>query len=478
MVINKKIIIEKRNALISLYDKKNLSFLCKKLHKFNINFLSTGKTAKEIIKLGYKCQIISKLTKFPEILNGRVKTLHPKIYASILHDRNNKKHLLKFNELHFPSIDFVIVNLYPFEKIIDNSKDENECIEMIDIGGPTMLRAAAKNFQSVTSIANVQDYRKLIQNLKNNNGSTSLRFRKNMAQKTFDIISNYDNIISNWLCKDSNEKLKLKYGENPNQKSIYCINKNQRSIFDEKINGKELGHNNILDIDSGLNCINEFNEPTCVIIKHNNPCGVSSNKSIYKAYKLALDCDPISSFGGVVILNQTVNKTLAKIMYNNFFEIIAAKDFNKDALKILKNKKKLILIKTKNLKQNIKKEIKNVVGGTLIQDKNIKFIRAIDLKQVSKLKANKKTKDDLVFALRVCKHVKSNAIVLAKNKQTIGIGAGQMSRVDSTKIAILKGKTKIFQKKFVAASDAFFPFTDNLKLLLNNNCNAIVQTFG
>ena len=260
--------------------------------------------------------------------------------------------------------------------------------------------------------------------------------------------------------------------------TLYSIDKNQKSIFDEKINGKELGYNNILDIDSGLNCINEFNEPTCVIVKHSNPCGVSSNKSIYMAYKNAKECDPTSSFGGVVILNKSVDKKLAKIIYKNFFEIIAAKDFNKGALEILKNKKNLILIKTKNLQLNLKKETKNIIGGMLIQDKNTKIIKNKDLIQVSKLKVDKKTRDDLVFALKVCKHVKSNAIVLAKNKKTVGIGAGQMSRIDSTKIAILKKRKKILKNKFVAASDAFFPFIDNVRLLINNNCNAIVQPHG
>ena len=472
---------EKKYALISVFNKQKLNILCAGLKKFNIEFISTGSTAKYIKKLGFKCYEISKLTKFPEILDGRVKTIHPKIHASLLFDRKKESHRKIFNKLQFPQIDFVIVNLYPFEKFIKNNTNEEKCIEMIDVGGPTMLRSSAKNFFSVTTISETSDYNKLIVNLKKNNGETSLEFRKLMAKKVFSITSYYDKSISKWLSnKKESKKVVLKYGENPNQKSVFYLNQNTNTFFDQKIHGKDLGYNNILDLNAGLECIKEFYEPTCVIIKHNNPCGVSSASNINLAFKNALSADPISAFGGVVMINRVVNKKLAILFSNNFYEIIAAKKFTEDALLILKKKKNLILIKINNIIINKNNDIKNVAGGILVQQKNSIKILHKNLLCVSKIKANKETIEDLIFALKVCKHVKSNAIVLAKNKQTVGIGAGQMSRLDSTKISLMKRSQAKFnmKKNFVCASDAFFPFTDNVKNLINNNCRAIVQPKG
>jgi phosphoribosylaminoimidazolecarboxamide formyltransferase/IMP cyclohydrolase len=476
---------KKKFALISVYNKKNLTSVCRALDEFNIGFISTGSTAKEIIKRGFKCMLVSNLTKFPEILDGRVKTLHPFIHASILHKRNKTSHLNTFKKLKLPIIDFVIVNLYPFEKIINVSKNNDKCIEMIDIGGPAMLRSAAKNFESVTTISDIYDYNKFIQNLQKNKGKTSFEFRKKMAKKVFLSTSLYDDVISKWFLNNQSKKtnhnrkkIRLKYGENPNQKSTYLLDSSQHSILKEKIQGKELGYNNIVDLDSGLNCIKEFIEPTCVIIKHNNPCGVASKKTIYNAYIKALSADPVSSFGGIVILNRSVNKKMATLISKNYFEVIAAPKFDLNAKNILKEKKRLILIKTSKLQINKKKETKIVIGGQLNQEKNIIKIKKKDLICVSKNKASTKILDDLIFAFKVCKHVTSNAIVLVKNKQTIGIGAGQMSRLDSTKIALLKTNKKNKLNKFVAASDAFFPFTDNIKLLIKNNCCSIVQPKG
>ncbi len=468
----------KRYALISVYDKKKLNIICKTLDKFNINFISTGSTAKEIIKKGFECQLISNLTKFREILDGRVKTLHPKIFASILYDREIKKHVDTFNDLNFPKIDFVIVNMYPFEKIIKVSNIKSKIIDMIDIGGPSLLRAAAKNYQSLTTICNTNDYDKLKKNLIKNKGYTSLDFRKKMAQKIFKTVSTYDENIYNWLSKSNlkEKKIILKYGENPNQKAKFIPNKGKASVFTEQIQGKQIGFNNILDTESGLNCINEFKEPTCVIIKHNNPCGISSSKSINIAFKKAYESDSESSFGGIVILNRAVNEKLATLLIKNFFEVVAAKSFDKKALKILSVKKKLILIKTKNILIKNQIEIKSAIGGNLIQEKNFIKIKKNEIKCV----ANKMNQnlEDIIFALKVCKHVKSNAIVLVKNKQTVGIGAGQMSRSDATKIAIMKLKQKNNIEKFVAASDAFFPFTDNIKRLKKAGCQTIIQPYG
>lgn len=470
-------------ALISLYDKKNLSNICKLFTKYNIGLISTGATAGKIKELGYNCYLVSNLTKFDEILDGRVKTLHPKIHASLLYKRDEKKHIDTFSKLKFPIIDYVIVNLYPFEKTVKENSDKAKCIEMIDIGGYSLLRSAAKNFNFVTAVVDNSDYPSLIKNIKENKGKTSLEYRRKMAIKVFRTTSKYDEKITKWFSKGrglskKTKKINLKYGENPNQKSFFYQDKKIKSIFDTKIQGREISHNNILDLDAGLNCVNEFSDPTCVIIKHNNPCAVASGKTIYEAYKHALASDVKSSFGGIVILNRSVNLKLAKIISKNFFDIVAAKKYDKHSLLLLQIKKKLILIETDKLVLNVKKEIKHVIGGQLIQEKNFQKIKRNDLKCVSNTKTSKKNIEDLVFALKVSKHVKSNSIVIAKNKKTIGIGAGQMSRLDATKIAIQKTKSNKNIGSFVVASDAFFPFVDNVRLLIQNNCCCIVQPKG
>ena len=468
-----------RNALISVNDKKGLGRLCNVLVSFNIGLISTGSTAKEIKRLGFKCKTVYSLTKFHEILDGRVKTLHPKIHASILFNRKEKSHIKKFDSLNFPTIDFLFVNLYPFEKIAKTNSTDTKCIELIDIGGPALLRSAAKNYDSVTSICKIIYYKEFINNISTNNGITSLDFRKKMAAKVFDLTSKYDKNIFNWLNKKnkySKNFVKLKYGENPNQNSSYYFSDNKNNLLDSKLNGKEIGYNNILDLDAGINCINEFKEPTCVIIKHTNPCSVASCETISKSFKKALDANPISAFGGVVIFNKIIDNKLAETLNKNFFELIAAKDFTKDAINILSKKKRLILIKTKKLKINNWDETKFVIGGILKQEKNNIKINIRDFKLVSQYAASSKKLNDLIFAYKVCKHVKSNAIVLVKNKITIGIGAGQMSRLDSTKISLKKINKKT--NNFVVASDAFFPFTDSLKLLEKKGCKSIIQPKG
>lgn len=472
-------ITKRRHALISVFDKKNLFSLCNEFKKQKIELISTGSTGKYIKKLGFKCKLISDLTKFKEMLGGRVKTLHSNIYVSILHNRSKKQDVKSFSDLNFPKIDFLVVNLYPFKKIIKKNNNFQECIEMIDVGGPSLLRAAAKNFEYITTLCDVKDYKIFIENLRLNQGKTTIDFRKRLASKVFFTTSEYDKTIYNWFdIKQNPINIELKYGENPNQKSKLYLNSNLNSFFKNKIQGKDLGYNNILDLDAGLNSINEFSEPTCVIIKHNNPCGVASDKSINIAFKKSLQSDPMSAFGGIVILNKSVNKQLAKKINENFFEIIAAKKFYKDSLEILSKKKNLILIETKNLLQDNKDDVKSVIGGYLTQEKNTHKIKKSDLQCVSKKKTNLKNFNDLLFAFKVCKHVKSNAIVLVNNKQTIGIGAGQMSRLDATKLAINKINKNNKNKKFIAASDAFFPFTDSIKILIKNKCTSIVQPKG
>ena len=468
------------NALISVYDKSYLKKICSTLTKYNIGIISTGATANKITSLGFKCKEISDLTKFKEILDGRVKTLHPKIHASILFKRGNANHKKNFKLLKFPKIDFVIVNFYPFSKVSNNASS-SEKIDMIDIGGPAMIRSASKNFESITTICEKKYYQSLVRELEKNQGKTTLAFRKKMAQQNFKLTSNYDLSIFKWFNKSNrkklNNKIKIKYGENPNQQA-YFIKNSKINILNSQISGKSISYNNILDISEGLNCLNEFTEPACVIIKHNNPCGVASGSNIKDSFLKALQSDPISAFGGAVFLNRKIDLSLAKIINHNFFEIVVAPKFNKHSIEILKSKKKLVIINSKNLQEKNNLNFRSVNSGILYQQPNTYQITKSKIKLVSKKKSSKKIIDDLLFAFKVAKHVKSNAVVLVDNKQTLGIGAGQMSRLDATRMAILKYKDFFKNRSFVCASDAFFPFIDNIQKLLKYRCNAIIQPSG
>ncbi len=475
MVIRKN--MSSRYALISVYNKSGLEYLCKNLYKNNFKFISTGSTCKKIKSLGYNCLEVSKITNFKEILDGRVKTLNPKIYGSILFKRDNSKHIEEFKQLKTPIIDIVVINLYPFEKFVQQNNND-EIIEMIDIGGPSLLRASSKNFKYVTTISKINDYKKLIKNLNINNGKTDIYFRKKMASSAFQITATYDKIISQWFKKKTNKKIKkkLRYGENPNQNS-FIVENHSKKIFDHQINGKEISYNNIIDIDSGLKCLNEFKKPTCVIIKHNNPCAVASSDNINLAFKKAMQSDSKSAFGGIVLLNRTIDKNLSIIISKYFFEVIVAPNYNIYGLNILQEKKRLILLKM-TVKDLQKLEFKSTIFGTIYQTIDSVIINKNFFKLVSNKDAGKKNIDDLIFATKVVKHLKSNAIVLASNEQTCGIGTGQTNRVDSLKIALKKCKETFKNKKFVCSSDGFFPFTDSLKLLKKNNCNIVAQPAG
>tara|TARA_Y100000590_G_scaffold384297_1_gene455546 strand:+ start:19 stop:1536 length:1518 start_codon:yes stop_codon:yes gene_type:complete len=476
----------KKYALVSVYNKEKIAYLCKTLQDFNISIISTGLTSSYIKKYGFKSKTIHSFTKFKELLNGRVKTIHPKIHASLLFDRKNKKHIKEFNSLNFPIIDFVIVNLYPFEKFKNETKEKSlsKYLEMIDIGGPNLLRSAAKNFKYVTVISDIKDYKSLKNDLTLNNGSTSIDFRKKMAAKVFSSTSKYDNCIADWLDnrKKNNfplinkNRIKLKYGENPHQKSYFYYTNKKNVFFENIVQGNQISYNNILDVDTAFECLSEFTKPTCVIIKHSNPCGVASSSNINKAFTYARNSDPISAFGGIVGLNKIVNEKLAINIIKDFYQIVIAPKYTKKSLKILSSKKNLILIKSENFKLNKKKDLRSTNSGYVLQDRNKIKIGLKDISCVSHSKGNANLIKDLLFAFKVCKFVKSNAIVLVKNSKTIGIGAGQMSRVESTKLAIKKIKNK--KNGFVAASDAFFPFSDNIKLLIKNNCKAIIQPKG
>ena len=474
MVSFKKI---KSFALISVFDKSNLDFLCKLFKKYEIGIISSGSTSKKIKSLGYNCFEISKLTKFDEVLDGRVKTLHPNIYISILHNRDNNDHIKTFNKINFPKIDFVIVNLYPFTKYINNKKI-NDTIEMIDIGGPTLIRASAKNYNNVTTICSPKDYLSLKNNLKKNSGITDYDFRKKMAQKTFRLTYEYDHEIYSWFSKNKNiTDIRLRYGENPHQNAVLKTTK-KLNFSNFQLQGKEIGYNNILDIDSGLDFISEFTEPTTVIIKHNNACGVASSKTIRGSFLKALKSDKKSAFGGVVLVNKKIDESFAKVFVKDFYEILVAPSFSRAVINILSKRKNLILISSKKLPKKKREVINSVRMGSLIQqNNNFRLSRNQFKLATNKAQLSKREYQDLLFAFKVVKHTKSNAVVLVKNKQTVGIGAGQMSRYDATKIAIMKFKENFSSKNLVCASDAFFPFTDSLELL-KNNCSCIVSPSG
>ncbi|MDA9152926.1 bifunctional phosphoribosylaminoimidazolecarboxamide formyltransferase/IMP cyclohydrolase [Candidatus Pelagibacter sp.] len=482
--------IKIKTALISVSDKKNLKPLLNSLKKNNIKIISSGGTYKKIRKLKFKCLEVSEFTNSPEILDGRVKTLHPKIHAGILNKRKNKIHLKDLKKNNFENIDLVIVNFYPFAETLKNTKNHNKIIENIDVGGPTMVRSAAKNYRDVTIITSSDQYEELIDELKKNKGSTSQEFREKLSRIAFTETAYYDSVISDYFNKRSNiifPKKKIfhtnlietpRYGENPHQKSaIYSKNS---SLKINQINGKQLSYNNYNDIFSALTISKSLPKNTgTVIVKHANPCGVSINKDHLKSYRLALACDPISAFGGIVSCNFKISKNIALELSKLFLEVIIANGFEKDALKLLKKKKNLRLIDATNYSF---KEILRFVSSNeelLVQTEDLKRFSNKDFKVVSKKKPSPKQMKNLIFAFNICRYVKSNAIVLASNETTAGIGSGQPSRLDSCQIAIDKMKKfKSKKEEIVAASDAFFPFIDGIQKLVQSGVTAVIQPSG
>ena len=483
-----------KNALISVSNKENLTFLLKTLKKFNINIISSGGTYASIKKLGYQCIELSKYTGFREMLDGRVKTLHPKIHAGILHDRQNKKHKNEMSKQNFPAIDLIVVNFYPFQKIVTNTKNPKQIIENIDIGGPTMVRAAAKNFKNVSIVTNRNDYKSLIKELETFKGKTSLKFRELMASKAFGLTAYYDAMIANWFNKKlkiefperrtifGRKLQKLRYGENPHQQSsIYVSDYDDKRLGFNQIHGKELSYNNYNDMFASLEILSSLKKNSgTVIIKHANPCGVSENKVPLISFKNAYASDPVSAFGGVIACNYKINKKIACEINKNFLEVVLAKGFDEGSLKILKSKKNLRVIDISNFKLKDFTSVKSFDGSFLVQSKDDIVIDKKKLKCVTKLKPSKRELAEIQFAFNVCKHVKSNAIVLCSSFSTIGIGAGQPSRLDSCKIAVQKAKqfqsSKI--RNSIAASDAFFPFADGINILIKAGVKTIVQPGG
>ncbi len=483
-----------KNALISVSDKENLITLLKVLKKYKIKIISSGGTFVSIKKLGYECTELSKYTGFKEMLDGRIKTLHPKIHAGILHDRQNKTHKNEMTKQKFPSIDLIVVNFYPFQKVVINSKKTENIIENIDIGGPTMVRSAAKNFKNVAIITNKNDYNDLIKELEKNNGKTSLKFREIMSSKAFGLTAYYDSMIANWFNKKLNinfperktifgRKLKkLRYGENPHQlSSIYVNDYDDKKLGFKQLGGKELSYNNFNDIFASLEILGSLKKNTgTVIVKHANPCGVAEDRNKIKSFKNAFASDPISAFGGVVACNYKINKKLAKEITKNFIEVLLANGFDKNAINILNKKRNLRIVDISGYKAKSTLNIKSFDGSFMLQDKDNLVIDKKKLKCVTKLKPSKKELAEIFFAFNVCKYVKSNAIVICKKFSTIGIGGGQPSRLDSCKIAIQKAKS--FQpskiEKSIAASDAFFPFADGIKNLIKAGVKVIIQPGG
>ena len=477
-----------KRAIISVSDKSNLKLILPVLKKFKIEIISSGGSYKKIKNMNYNCIEVSNYTGFSEMLNGRVKTLHPKIHAGILNIRSNATHRSELKKKNIPEIDLVIVDLYPFEKQL-KEKSKN-LIEYIDIGGPTLIRAAAKNFNDVAVISNNDDYSNLVKELKTNKGATSIKFRKFMSAKAFSLTAYYDSVVSHWLNNQLNIKFpknetvhgklieKLRYGENPHQEgSLYGTNDN---LDIEKIHGKKLSYNNYNDIYSALSILNTFKKKEgAVIIKHANPCGVSVEKNQIKSFENAIMCDPISAFGGVVAINSIIKKKLALVLNKTFFEVIISRGFEKNALKILKKRKNIRLINCSKFNLTNEKHYL-FLGNVFLSQDSDNMLFSNKLKIVTRKKPSRNQLSSLKFAFNICKFVKSNAIVLVNGKSTIGIGAGQPSRLDSCKIASKKALQFVPDKitNAVAASDAFFPFPDGIEELAEVGVEAIIQPGG
>ncbi len=479
-----------KTALISVSDKRNLKHILNVLKKNKVKIISSGGTYKEIKKLKFSCIEISEFTNSPEILEGRVKTLHPKIHAGILNKRDSKLHLKDLRVNNFENIDLVIVNFYPFENTLKKTDNHNKIIENIDVGGPAMVRSAAKNYKDVTVITSLDQYPELIDELNKFKGSTSLDFRERLSRIAFTETAYYDSLISDYFNKITNTNFPKKkvlygnliethrYGENPHQQSGIYSTKPEMDI--KQIHGKQLSYNNYNDIFAALTISKSLPKNTgTVIVKHTNPCGVSIKKNHLESYKSAFACDPISAFGGIVSCNFKITKLLALELSEIFLEVIIANNFDSNALKILKKKKNLRLIDASNYK--LKDCLKHMSVGDeiLIQSEDLKKFTSKDFKIVSKRKPTTKEMKNLIFAFNICRYVKSNAIVVAANGTTVGIGSGQTSRLDSCKIAINKMKkfTNI-NENLVAASDAFFPFVDGMEKLVQSGVRAVIQPSG
>ena len=476
-----------KRALISVSDKTNIVEFAKGLEKHGFEVISTGGTYTHLKNNGVSCISIEDVTHFPEILEGRVKTLHPKIHGGLLSKRGNELHNKHVAENNIEYIDLVCVNLYPFEATVKKEGvSEEEIIENIDIGGPSMLRSAAKNFNDVAVVTDINDYDRVLSELEQ--GGITYETRRALAIKVFNTTASYDAAIANYFNKKDKlvpEKLtlsynlqdSLRYGENPHQKAYHYVQDNNESYALQnavQLHGKEMSYNNIQDASAALDILAEFDETTCVAVKHMNPCGVAIGSSVFEAYSRAYEADPVSIFGGIVAVNGKVDKETAEKMHSIFLEIILATDYDEEALEILTKKKNLRIYKLSEKNNNHEQQIKSVRGGILVQDFNDKL--ADEYESVTEKKVDESQQRDIEFGLKVVKHVKSNAIVVVKNGQTLGIGAGQMNRVGSCKIALEQAGEKA--RGAVLASDAFFPMRDSADMAADYGIAAIVQPGG
>ena len=484
-----------KRALISVSDKTGITGFARELEKRGIEIISTGGTAKNLMDAGIKVVNVSDITGFPECLDGRVKTLHPKIHAGLLAIRSDEKHMRQLKELNIDTIDMVVINLYPFkETILKDNVQLEEAIENIDIGGPTMLRAAAKNYQDVVVIVDPSDYDAVLKEM-DETGDVSLKTKFKLAYKVFELTSHYDTLISKYMKEQLGEEFfpenltltfekvqDMRYGENPHQKAVFYreVGSNSGCISSAKqLHGKELSFNNINDANGALDLIKEFDEPTVVAVKHANPCGVASADNIYDAYIKAYEADPVSIFGGIIVANREIDERTASEINKIFIEIVIAPSYTKEAFEILSQKKNIRILQLDNISAKLPEgtyDMKKVAGGLLVQTYNNQLINMDDLRCVTEKKPTQDELEDLIFAMKVVKHSKSNGIALARNKQSLGVGPGQTNRIMAARIAIEYAGER--SKGAVMASDAFFPFPDCVEAAAKAGITAIIQPGG
>ncbi len=474
-----------QTALISVYHKDGLEEILQELNNLRVKFISTGGTREFIESLGYECEGVEEVSGYPSILGGRVKTLHPKIFGGILYRRENEADKKQVKAYDIPSIDLVIVDLYPFEQTVAAGGSEEEIIEKIDIGGISLIRGAAKNHKNVLIVSSREQYKPLYDLLKEKQGETDEEDRRWFAKEAFKVSSGYDSAIFRYFDENANSALRvshdegkqLRYGENPHQKGIFYGDFNK--IFDQ-IHGKEISYNNLLDIDAAISLIADFDETALAILKHNNACGMACRPTVKEAWEAALAADPVSAFGGIVVTNRTVDKAAAEAINTIFFEVIIAPSYDKEALDILSQKKNRIILVLKSADKALQPmQYRSVLNGMLVQDRNVSIQHATDLQVVTDKAPTASETEDLLFANILVKHTKSNAIVLAKNKQLIASGTGQTSRVDALNQAIEKaGIFKFDLQGAVMASDAFFPFADCVEIAHDAGITAVIQPGG
>ncbi len=472
-----------KTALVSVFHKENLDKLILKLHAENVSFISTGGTKSFIESLNVPCQAVEDLTGYPSILGGRVKTLHPKVFGGILGRRNLSIDKQQLEEYEIPEIDLVIVDLYPFEATLASGASDQEIIEKIDIGGISLIRAAAKNFADVVIVASQNQYAPLLDLLDENGAESTIEQRKYFAKEAFAVSSHYDSAIFNYFDDfeksafrhSENDMKALRYGENPHQRGFFY---GQFNNMFEQLQGKEISYNNLLDIDAAVNLIADFDDITFAILKHNNACGIASRATVLDAWNAALESDPVSAFGGVLITNAVVDQETAEEINKLFFEVIIAPDYDMAALEILSQKKNRIILIQKETKSSTT-QFRSLLNGVLVQDKDMSVETEKDFKVVTNTEPGKNEIEDLIFANKIVKHTKSNAIVLAKNKQLCASGAGQTSRVDALRQAIEKaGSFNMNLEGAVMASDAFFPFPDCVEIASKAGICSVIQPGG